>query len=366
MKVICLQENLKNNLGILERISSKNSTMPILNHTLLKTEDGFLKTFATDLEIGVEIQIPCKIESKGEVVLPVKLLLNFINNLPTTKITIKSDNGKVILEGEGLKTNIPTLNKDDFPIIPKIKPIHLITINPNILKTSLSQVLNSTAISPSIPEISGILFNFQQDILKIVSTDSFRLSEKIIYQKDNYTIKDECKFILPQKTANELIRSINQIEDIEIELDQNQILFKLKNINIISRIITGEYPNYEQIIPKKTKTNISLDKNDFMAKIKLASLFSSKINDVKFIINPDDGILEIQSSSPDKGEFNSIIKTEINGEGFEVVFNYKYILDGLNNIYDDEIIFEMNGPASPSIIKSKTSNYNYVVMPIKT
>lgn len=365
MKITCLQENLKNNLSILERISSKNSSMPILNYTLLKTEDGFLKAFATDLEIGVEIQIPCKIENKGEVVFPIKLLLNFINNLPTTKITIKEDNNKILLEAEGLKTNIPILNKDDFPIIPKIKPINLITINPDALKTSLSQVINSTAISPSITEISGILFDFQQDLLKIVSTDSFRLSEKIIYQKNNYQIKTKTKFILPQKTAVELMRDINQTDDIIIELDQNQILFKLKNINIISRIISGEYPDYEQIIPKKTKTTILLNKNDLLAKIKLASLFSSKINDVKFIINPDNDVLEIKSMSADKGEFSSIINTEINGEGFEVVFNYKYILDGLLNVHEDEIIFEINGPSSPSIIKPKTNGYSYVVMPIK-
>lgn len=365
MKLICLQENLKESLLILERISSKNQNLPILSNVLLKTEKGVLKTSATDLEIGIEIFNNCKIEKEGEVILPVKILSQFINNLPNTKINIEEKNNKIIIEADNIKTSIPILNKEDFPIIPKIKKEKSISIKPEVLKISLTQVLNSVATSHSIQEILGVLFIINNEMIKIVSTDSFRLSEKIIYQKDNFNTDGDYIFILPQKTAQELVKIINQDDDIEIYIETNQIIFKLKNINLISRLISGTYPNYEQIIPKKNDVIVLLDKSEFSLKIKLASLFSSKINDVKLIINSQKNILEIKTTDPHKGEFNSLINTEIKGDDFEVIFNYKYIADGLFNINDNNIIFEFNKPPLPSIIKSQNDNYRYIIMPIK-
>ena len=341
MKLICLQENIKEGLFILERIASKNQNLPLLNNIILKTEKGLLKTFATDLEIGVEINIPCKVEKEGEVVVPVKTISQFISNLPNTKITIEeNNNNKITIEADGIKTTIPISNKEEFPIIPKVKKENTIKINPNVLKNGITQVLNSVAISHPIQEILGVLFVVKDGFLKIISTDSFRLSEKTIYQKNNYTTTLNQTFILPQKTAQELVRIINQEEDVEMRIEPNQILFSLKNINIVSRLISGNYPNYEQIIPKKTDSAALIDKNELILKTKLASLFSSKINDIKIILNPDKKTLELKSADQYKGEFSTTINTEIKGDGFEVVFNYKYVLDGLANISDENIIFE--------------------------
>ena len=365
MKLICLQENIKEGLFILERIASKNQNMPVLNNIILKTEKGLLKTFATDLEIGVEINIPCKIEKEGEVVVPVKTISQFISNLPNTKIIIEEKNNKITIEADGIKTTIPISNKEEFPIIPKVKKENTIKINPSILKNGITQVLNSVAISHPIQEILGVLFVVKDGFLKIISTDSFRLSEKTIYQKNNYTATSNQTFILPQKTAQELVRIINQEEDVEIMIEPNQILFSLKNINLVSRLISGNYPNYEQIIPKKTDSAALIDKNELILKTKLASLFSSKINDIKIILNPDKKTLELKSADQHKGEFSTTINTEIKGDGFEVVFNYKYILDGLANISDENIMFEFNKPPLPSIIKPQGDDYKYIIMPIK-
>ena len=365
MKLICLQENIKEGLFILERIASKNQNVPVLNNIILKTEKGLLKTFATDLEIGVEINIPCKIEKEGEVVVPVKTISQFISNLPNTKIIIEEKNNKITIEADGIKTTIPISNKEEFPIIPKVKKENTIKINPNVLKNGITQILNSVAISHPIQEILGVLFVVKDGFLKIISTDSFRLSEKTIYQKNNYTTTSNQTFILPQKTAQELVRIINQEEDVEMMIEPNQILFSLKNINLVSRLISGNYPNYEQIIPKKTDSTALIDKNELILKTKLASLFSSKINDIKIILNPDKKTLELKSADQHKGEFSTTINTEIKGDGFEVVFNYKYILDGLANISDENIIFEFNKPPLPSIIRPQGDDYKYIIMPIK-
>jgi len=366
MRIICLQENIKTALINLERVASRNQNTPILNNVLFQTNENNITLFTTDLEIGLDIQIPCKVEKKGEAVAPIRLISQFIQNLPNIKITIEVKGKLIIIESDNIKTTIPTTNKNDFPLIPKLKSDEIIHISPFILKTSLLQVLNSVSTSYSIPEISGILFSLKNDMLTIVSTDSFRLSEKTIYKKDNYESKKPHTFILPQKTAQELVHIIDQTEPIIISIEQNQISFKLENGTFISRLISGTYPNYEPIIPQKTKTKFILQKEEFISKIKLASVFSSKLNNVYFSVNQKKNTIEIKSADETKGEFSTIFSANISGESVEAAFNYRYILDGLSNISDEEVICELNGPSSAAIFSSKEGGYRYVVMPIKT
>lgn len=367
MRIVCLQENLKDALFTLERISSKNQELPILNSILFKTENGVVKGVATDLEFGIEIEIPSKVEKQGEVVIPVKLLSQFISNLPNIKIKIEEKDGMLAVDAENIKTTIPTLQKSEFPLIPKIKKENSVEINAGVFKKALNQVVNSAAVSYSIPEIAGVLCDFRGDIAKIVATDSFRLSEKTLYQKNTYTVSEKHSFIIPLKTAAELIRIItDDNEKMEIYTDKNQIVFILPRIHFISRLITGDYPHYEQIIPKISKTKVTIQKTELISKIKLASVFASKINDIKLVIDANKNEMEIRSAEQSKGEFQSTVTTDITGESCEAVFNYKYLLDGLANIQEEEVVFEVNGPALPALFKSKNDSYQYVVMPIKT
>lgn len=366
MRIVCLQENLKDALFTLERISSKNQELPILNAILFKTENGVVKSIATDLEFAVEIEIASKVEKQGEVVVPVKLLSQFIGNLPNVKIKMEEKDGILSIDAENIKTTIPTLPKNEFPLIPKVKKENNVTINAGVLKKSLQQVINSAAVSYSIPEIAGVLFKFNDDTAKVVATDSFRLSEKTLFQKNTYSISQKHSFIIPLKTATELIRIItNDDEEVEMHTDKNQIIFIISHIRFTSRLITGEYPNYEQIIPKTSKTTITFGKEEFIAKLRLASVFASKINDVKLVIDANKNTMEISAAEQSKGKFESVIAGDMKGENSEVVFNYKYLLDGLSNIQEEEVVFEVNGPALPAVIKSKNDAYRYIVMPIK-
>ncbi len=365
MKIICVQENLKNSIAHLERIASKNQNTPILHNILFKTGEGEVILFTTDLEIGLHIQVPCKVEKKGEAVIPLKSIAYFIYNLPNIKITIEEKGKNISIEADDIKTIIPTANKSEFPLIPKIKKEQQIKIAAPTLKSTLTQVLNAAAVSYSIPEISGIFFQFQNEVLKVVSTDSFRLSEKIVYQKGNYEITKPTSFILPQKTAQELIRIIDQESPIIIFIEQNQISFELENKYLTSRLISGTYPNYEQIIPKDTHTKFFIHKTEFSSKVKLASIFSSKLNNIHFIAHAKKNIVEIKSADEVKGEFNSTLQVSVSGKDAEAVFNYKYILEGIANIFEEEILFELNGSSAPAILSGKNNGYRYVVMPIK-
>lgn len=371
MKIICLQENLKRGLNIVQNIIGKNLTLPILNNILLNTEKKQLKLSTTDLEMAIINQIPCKIEKEGNISIPAKTLVNFINNLPNKKIEINIKDNIIYLKCENYKSNIKGLDSKDFPIIPKIKNEPILEIDSLKFKDSLEQVINFVSFSGIRPEISGVLLDWSSDKkIKFVTTDSFRLGEKLIDLKDNKIKKsDLTSVILPYKTAQELIRIISNQEEesvVQISLENNQILFNLDKTQIISRTIEGKYPNYQQLISQQFETTILIRREELVKAIKLSSFFSSRVNDVRLKINPKKSLMEVFAQDIELGENLSELKAEINGKDLEIVFNHKYLLDGLNSINTEKIILGFNGESSPGIIKpERDTSFVYVVMPIK-
>jgi len=370
MKIVCLQENLKNGLNIVQNIIGKNLTLPILNNILLSTDKKQLKLSTTDLEMAITNHVSCKIEKEGDITIPAKILVNFINNLPNKKIEINIKNNTANIKCENYKSSIKGLDTKDFPIIPKIKNEPILEIDSIKFKDALDQVINFASFSDIRPEITGVYFDFSSSKkIKLVTTDSFRLGEKIINLKNNKTKEINIKsIIIPYKTAQELIRIITNEEGgvIKINIDNNQALFELPKIQIVSKLIEGSYPNYQQLISDQFETTISIDREEFIKAIKLSSFFSSKINDVRLKILPKKSLVEIFSQDIELGENLSELKTEAKGKDLEIIFNHKYLLDGLNSIDSKKIILGFNGESSPGIIKSENEpGFIYVVMPIK-
>lgn len=373
MKVTCLQENLKSNLNITQNIVGKNLTLPILNNILLETDGGRLKISSTNLEIGINTWTAGKIEKEGALTCPAKLLTSFINNLPNKKIELEAKNNILSVRCDGYRAAIKGLSAEDFPLIPKIKnkPILIFKKGENF-KNSLGQVVGSAAISESRPEISGILFKIEKNSTKLVATDSFRLAEKTILQPNNST--EAISLIIPQRTVQELIRIITEKpnEEIKVILGDKQILFETDEVQLISRIIDGQYPDYQQIIPKSFETRVTLSKEELINNIRIASIFSSKINDVKLIIKNDK--IEISSQDPDLGQNSSQITASVQGKPMEINFNFRYLMDGLVNISTKQVFLGLSPESMSSATKSNPAvvkpvgedDYLYVAMPIKT
>ncbi len=375
MKVICLQKNIKQALNITERIIGRNLTLPILNNLLLISEGNKLKISSTNLEIGINCWVNGKIVEKGGITVPARLISGFIGNLPNKKIKMKVKENQLELKCEKFKANLKGIKADDFPIIPKIKDKPLIKIKGGLLKNGLSQVVEMSALSESRPEISGIFVNFEKGSIKMAATDSFRLAEKNLETEGSVSKINKQSIIIPQRTISELIRILGEKDligdesdqDVEIILSNNQILFDLGYCQVISRLIEGKYPDYQQIIPNSFKTQTVVSREELIKNIKIASLFSGKINDVKITFNPQKSSIEILSKDVDVGENKSKIEAEINGEEeVEVVFDYNYLLGGLNNIFSDKVFFGLNSSTGPSVIRPVGDiSYTYVVMPIK-
>jgi len=374
MKIEILKENLKSGLVITERIISKNPSLPILDNVLINTENSFLKLISTDLEMVVKLWILSKVIEKGKLVVPVKFLSNFISYLPDEKIVIETREQNLYIESKNFKTQIQGYNPEEFPIIPEFKDdVEYLEVDSNKLYQGLSQIINIASPSQTKPEISGIYFCFSKNNITIAATDSFRLAEKNIPLEN--TTKKEYSFILPQKSAREIINILEDKEGmVKIYFSSSQVLFELPMkeiqhpaIQITSRLLEGQYPNYQDIIPTKFKTNIILKKDEFLNQIKTASLFSNRNNEVKILITPSKKEVEIFSQNPNIGENKSTLSVKIEGDPVEISFNYKFLIDGLSNIKSSEVIFNISKEDGPAILKPVgDSSYIYVVMPIKS
>lgn len=368
MKFSCLQENLKKGINIIEKITGSYqgaAMLPILNNILLDAQKGQIKLSSTNLEIGINMWISGKIEKPGSITIPVKLFSNFINNLPNKIIDIEGQNNVIKIKCGNFKANIKGLNSKDFPIIPQIKEDVFEEISNEELKNGLSQTINCVAISETRPEISGVLMNFTKPDIKIVATDSFRLAEKIIKPRKK---TKEKSIILPLKTSQEIIRILGEAQqkNVKIIIGTSQILFDLDDIQLVSRLIEGQYPDYKQIIPQSFNTEIIINKQELQNSVKIASLFTGKINDVKITVLPKKSCVEISALESELGENKSQINAEIKGEQVESLFNYRYFLDGLNNIQTEKVFLGFNGATNPVLLRAPNNfSYFYIIMPIK-
>lgn len=373
MKVEILKENLKNGLNVVEKIVGKNLSLPILDNVLISTEDSFLSLSSTDLETAIKLWVLAKIIKKGKVVVPAKFLSSLVSLFPNEKILIEEKNQGLYVECKNFKNQIQGFNQEEFPLIPEFKNTEYLEVDNVKFCQGLSQIVDIVSPSQSRPEISGIYFVFSKNLIKIVATDSFRLAEKTIFLDS--PVKKDVSFILPQKPAREIINILSgKSGKIRIYFLPNQTMFEFPmkeadhpEVQVVSRLIEGEYPNYEEIIPSKFKTHVVLKRDEFLNQIKTASLFSGKISEVKIKVSPENKNIEISAKDPDIGESQSEILAKINGEQIEVSFNYKFLIDGLLNINSSEVIFEMSKEEGPCVLKPVGDpSYIYVVMPIKS
>lgn len=372
MKLIIIYEKLKEGIKIVERLAQKSLTLPILQNINLRTEKNFLCFSATNLEVGIKYWSLVKNEKDGQVIVPARIISQLVDFLPQKPITLEKKEDNLLISCQDYKSTIRGFNPEEFPIIPEIKEGENITVPCVDFCQAVNQVVDVASPSVARPEISGVYFIFQKDLIKIVATDSFRLSEQKIFIKNS--LSQEYSLILPQQTVKEVINIFSQREgNLKIYLSPNQVLFEYlmpetshPQIQLISRLIEGNYPDYEAIIPEKTSTQIQIQKSEFLNQIKSASLFAGKTNEVSFKIDPKREKVEIYSQNQELGEYQSSLSAKIKGKEVDISFNYRFLTEGINKIKSSEVLFELTNEDGASIIKPiKEEGFLYIVMPIK-
>ena len=374
MKIFSLQENLKQGLFIVGHIAGKNINLPILNNIMIKTEDGNIKMLATNLEIGIVTMVRGKIEKEGAYTVDAKIISECINLLPNKKVGLELKDGVLAVDSDNYKVKIRGQSAEEFPLIPEVDKKNYYSAPIEEFKKAVTQVMFAVSLSESRLELSGVMFNFNGAGLTLAATDSYRLAEKNIKIKTNN--REEKKIIVPAKTLQELIRILSGLQasalaaedqGIKFYLSENQILFTCGSTELVSRLIEGQYPDYQQIIPTTSKTKAISQRAELIRAVKLASLFSKTgINDINLDFPKGKNQVVVSSVSGQTGENVTSLEAKVSGEDNGIVVNYRYLLDGLNNIDSELVRLEIVDGNTPCLLKSdKETDYLYIIMPIK-
>lgn len=362
MKVIVSRENISRALGLVERMTSKNTALPILQNVLLKTEHGRLSCSATNLEVGIISTLGAKVDKEGQVAVPGRILCDFIRSLRGDTVTLSVQQNTLTVESGKFKTTILGFDATEYPIIPKVRANDQYTIPASLVRHMVSSVYDSIALSESRPELAGAFAQFQENSIVFAATDGFRLVE---HRAPGSTEKP-LSVIIPRVTMGELLRLTADVEgDIQVLVTDNQISFSHDAFEMVSRLVDGRYPDYHKVIPEKFLSKVLVRKEDLENAVKAAALFSSSISDLKVEGSEDTITLSAKNSS--KGEANIAIEAAIKGEPFEVMVNYHYLLDGIKTMPTDKVVIEFTGKGSAFILRphQETKELVYLIMPLR-
>ena len=373
MKLSCLQENLSWGLGVVGRAVAARTTLPITNNILLETDESRLKLVATNLEMAISCWLGAKIEEEGTITVPAKLLTEFINSLPKDKVDISmAPKTKTLsLRCARYEARISGMDSRDFPPIPTVEQGINTSIEVETLRQAITQVVFAAASEESRPVLTGVDAKFDGSTLTLAAADGFRLAVYTLNIAQPVT--QQIEVIIPARTLAELNRLMaDQQEPVEINVNPNksQILFKLKNIELVSQLIQGTFPQYEQLIPQTAGTKATVDVSEFLRATKTAAIFARDgTGIVRLMIAPGGeltpGKMTISARSEEIGDDVGEVDAIVQGSEAKIAFNGKYLTDVLGVLKEAQVSLEITSPSSPGVIKPIGSdNYVHVVMPM--
>ena len=368
MKFVCYKDTIIKALNSVVRGVASKTTMPILEGILIQTNDEEIKLTTYDLEIGIEYTMKCDIKEHGSTVVNATMFTEIIRKLPDSEINISvNDNNLLIIECEGSLYKLATMNPDEFPELPKIEIEHSIDLEQSALKNMIRKTIFAVSNDENRPIFSGCLFEVKNNKLNVVAIDGFRLALRTI----NLPVQvNDFKAVIPAKTLNEVIKIVtDSFENIKVGVSKNQALFEMENCKLVTRILDGEFLNYNSVIPTNYQTRIKVNRIDLLNSFERISLISSSSieKEKKYPVRVaiDIGKLTI-SCTNQTGDAKEEIYISTEGQFLEAGFNPKYFLDCLKAIDDEEVYIEFGSNISPCLVKSVENNdYVYMILPIR-
>lgn len=373
MRMSCLQENVSKGLAIVGRAVATRTTLPITNNVLLATEGSRLKLAATNLEIAVSCWIGAQVEEEGAITIPARLLIDFVNSLPPERIdfALSPKTRTLELKCARFEARISGHDVDEFPPIPHIGDGLMTKVEPEVLATAIRQVVFAAATEESRPVLTGVDAEFEGEKLTLAAADGFRLAVHTLPLAQ--PVAARTAVIIPARSLAELNRLLGgQEEAVEITINpqKSQVLFRLQDVEMVSQLIQGTFPNYNQLIPQSYVTKAVVDVSAFSRATKTAAIFARDGSGiVRLVITPGEelspGRLTISARAEEVGDNVGEIDAIVDGEATKVAFNSKYLMDVLTILEEEQVALETTSPSSPGVFRPVgTENYLYVVMPM--
>lgn len=372
MKISILQENLSKGLNTISRFITTKAQLPILSNVLLKTDQGRLKLSATNLETGINFWLGAKIEKEGEVCLPAKVLTEYVSSLPLQKVDLELKENLLKVNCEGYQASFLTSPTVEFPVIPSLEKKPEAVFNMKDLSSAISQVTFAATQDEGRPVLTGVLFRIKKESLFLAATDGYRLSVKEIKGLKDMAklLKENEELLIPARALIEVGKILNEGEEknelgLTITPKSNQVIFSTPEVEIISRLIEGKFPDFEKIIPTKGKTSLTIEGESLLGAVRTASIFAREAaNIIKLEVKGEK--LIISSRSPQLGENKIELEVKVEGEGGSIAFNSRYLMDFLNSVKANLISFQMNDDLSPGVFSPvEDKSFLHIIMPIR-
>ena len=373
MRLSCLQENLARGLSTVQRAVNTRTTLPITQNVLISTDQSQLKLSATNLEIAITTWLGAQVEEEGSITIPARLLTEFVASLPSERIDIESTAQPkgLALHCASFEAHINGTDAEDFPPIPNVDSGVVGKIDPKVLRDAITHVAFAAATEDSRPVLTGVKVEITGDDFTFAAADGFRLA---VYKgKLAEAMPEEINFIIPSKAMQEVSRAIASQEDLvefTVTPNKSQALFKLNNVEIVSQLIQGTFPNYSQLIPQSYGTRAVVGLDDFLRATRTASIFAKDGSGIVRLQmsggdNGSTGRLRISSRAEELGDNQGEISAQVEGDDSKIAFNAKYLSEVLDVLGSGEVALETTSPSSPGVLKLvNNDDYIHVVMPM--
>ena len=379
MQLSCLQENLSRGLSVVGRAVATRTTLPITQNVLISTDEARLKLAATNLEIAISTWIGAQVEEEGSITIPARLLTEFVNSLPPERIDINfvAQPKGLALHCARFEAHISGTDAEDFPPIPTVESGVMGKVEPQALRDAITHVVFAAATEDSRPVLTGVKVEMTGDDFTFVAADGFRLA---VYKgKLAEPIPEDLSFIIPGRAFQEVSRLIgSQTDPVEFTVTptKSQALFRLDNVEVVSQLIQGTFPNYGQLIPQSYETRVVVDLEEFLKATRTAAIFARDVSGIVRLhmtggSNGSTGSLSISSRAEELGDNQGEIDANVQGEDAKIAFNSKYLYEALDVLGRGEVALETTTPSSPGVLRpvkppsgDPTADYVHVVMPM--
>lgn len=376
MNVSVMQENLVRGLQTVSRAVSTRATLPVLANVLLKTENAGVKLTATNLEIGINCWVPGKVTEEGEITVPARLLTDLVASLPNQRIdlVLSPKDRTLKLTCGSNRSSIKGIEADEFPVVAAIGESPATSVDARVLREALGEVVFAAATDESRPILTGVLTKLSGDTMTLAAADNYRIAVRTV--KLDRPVSPDVTIVVPGRSYAELMRIMPDAEqpiEITVTPNKSQVLFHVDGIDLVSRLIEGQFPNYEPVIPTSHTSRAVLDREAFLSGTRRASIFArDSANIVKIELGGEGGDGEvvgvsITAHAADVGDNADVVEASVEGSPTTIAFNARYLIDVLSNLGSDEAALELSGPLAPGVIRGiGKDEYVHVIMPVRT